>query len=361
MRAAVPEDGLAGQALAEPVLAADGRVLCRAGAVLTVPVLEKLRQLEVDVVYVDDPGFGGIDARESVGCFAKSTMRRIMASAASAVAAGRVPAGLNDRDIERVAAEVLDAAAGDLPPCLLWSRERGLGAVGQVDWAEPGAVAGALAIHALNTALVVAASGRSLRLGPAQLPHLVVAALVLDVGMAAALGPVAWRRTGDLDAEERGRLRLHPQASLEAFDGSAHWDTFQRIAVLQHHERLDGSGYPYGLSGDRLHPAVLLVAAADMYAALCEPRPHRAAWRPEDVVEMLMSTAGMEFPVEVVRAVVSAVGLYPRGGTVALSDGRTGVVVRSGQGNFDRPTVRIDGEEVDLNRDLTLALQGIVA
>ncbi len=97
-----------------------------------------------------------------------------------------------------------------------------------------------LAVHALNTALIVAAAGRGLRLGGADLPALVAAALLHDVGMC-ALPRHAWMREGPLKASERAALLRHSQIAIEAFDGCLRWDTYLRLAVLQHHERIDGS------------------------------------------------------------------------------------------------------------------------
>ena len=81
-----------------------------------------------------------------------------------------------------------------------------------------------------------------------------------------------------------------------------------RIAV-QHHERLDGSGYPGGLSGDQIESSARLLAAADVYQALCEPRPHRAARCAQDAASELRAevTAG-RLDGDAVDAVLRAAG-----------------------------------------------------
>ena len=82
-------------------------MLCRAGTVLTASLAERLRHLEVDVVYLEDPAFQGIDARESVGCWAKGVVRRLMAGAVATAPSGRPPSGLADRDLPWVAGQVI--------------------------------------------------------------------------------------------------------------------------------------------------------------------------------------------------------------------------------------------------------------
>ena len=81
-----------------------------------------------------------------------------------------------------------------------------------------------------------------------------------------------------------------------------------RIAV-QHHERLDGSGYPRGLSGEQIGPAARLLAAADVYQALCEPRPHRPARAAQDAAgELRREVTAGRLDGEAVDSVLRAAG-----------------------------------------------------
>jgi HD-GYP domain-containing protein (c-di-GMP phosphodiesterase class II) len=74
--------------------------------------------------------------------------------------------------------------------------------------------------------------------------------------------------------------------------------------VWQHHERLDGSGYPRGLRGDEIDPAAALVAVADVYEALTTSRPYRAAWEPERADRYLESLAGVQLDSRAVETLV---------------------------------------------------------
>ena len=90
-----------------------------------------------------------------------------------------------------------------------------------------------------------------------------------DLGQAGRRSPPA----------ELERVRLHPYLTERMLASSPALAPLGAIAV-QHHERLDGSGYPRGLSGDAITPAGRILAAADVYRAMTEPRPHRAGARP---------------------------------------------------------------------------------
>jgi HD-GYP domain-containing protein (c-di-GMP phosphodiesterase class II) len=101
------------------------------------------------------------------------------------------------------------------------------------------------------------------------------AALVHDLGRLGVSNRI-WDKPGPLTASELERVRLHPYLTERMLASSAALSELGAIAV-QHHERLDGSGYPRGLTGNAIAPAGRILAAADAYRAMTEPRPHRAA------------------------------------------------------------------------------------
>jgi HD-GYP domain-containing protein (c-di-GMP phosphodiesterase class II)/DNA-binding CsgD family transcriptional regulator len=101
------------------------------------------------------------------------------------------------------------------------------------------------------------------------------AGLVHDLGRLGVSNAI-WDKRGPLTGAELERVRLHPYLSERMLASSEALAPLGAIAV-QHHERLDGSGYPRGLSGDALTPAGRILAAADAYHAMTEPRPHREA------------------------------------------------------------------------------------
>ena len=100
------------------------------------------------------------------------------------------------------------------------------------------------------------------------------AGLVHDLGRLGVSNAI-WDKRGTLTAAELERVRLHPYLTERMLASSGALASVGAIAV-QHHERLDGSGYPRGLSGDAIAPAGRILAAADAYHAMTEPRPHRA-------------------------------------------------------------------------------------
>ena len=115
------------------------------------------------------------------------------------------------------------------------------------------------------------------------------------------------RKDGPLTPEERRVIELHPEYGHEMVRGIGFLGE-ARAAVLHHHERLDGSGYPYGLLGSQIPESARVVAVADAFDAMTSTRSYRRA-RPVSVaLEELSRCAGTQFDPLMVRALVRALG-----------------------------------------------------
>jgi HD-GYP domain-containing protein (c-di-GMP phosphodiesterase class II)/DNA-binding CsgD family transcriptional regulator len=139
--------------------------------------------------------------------------------------------------------------------------------------------------HSRGVAELVAAAadGYGLSDGDATLARR--AALVHDLGRLGVSNKV-WDKPGPLTPAELERVRLHPYLTERMLASSPALSALGAIAV-QHHERLDGSGYPRGLTGNAIAPAGRILAAADAYTAMTEPRPHRPGRSPDEAAAEL--------------------------------------------------------------------------
>jgi response regulator RpfG family c-di-GMP phosphodiesterase len=111
------------------------------------------------------------------------------------------------------------------------------------------------------------------------------AALVHDLGRLGIPNTI-WDKPAPLSHAEMERVRLHPYYMERMLASSRALAPLGELAA-QHHERLDGSGYRRGLRGSALSPGARILAAADVYHALVEPRPHRPALAPDRAVKEL--------------------------------------------------------------------------
>jgi hypothetical protein len=183
-----------------------------------------------------------------------------------------------------------------------------------------------VAAHALTTAQVVA---RLVRSDPELNRHptgAVLAALVHDVGLL-ALPPDLLTKRGGLDDADRRVLERHPREGAEVVSRQLPTAGGLADAVAGHHERLDGTGYPAGLKNGQVPPLARLLAVADVYAAMCCPRPYRAALDPRTALtDTLMAAEGGGLDSTWAERLLY-LSFYPVGAVVELTDGSVARVV----------------------------------
>jgi HD-GYP domain-containing protein (c-di-GMP phosphodiesterase class II) len=161
--------------------------------------------------------------------------------------------------------------------------------------------------HARAVADLAAEAGAGLGMSEADVRTLRRAGLVLDLGRLGVSNAI-WDKRGRLGAGEWERVRMHPYLTERMLHQSEALAPLGTIAV-QHHERLDGSGYPHGLAGPAISRSARILGATDAYQAMREPRPHRPERSGEDAAAELRAevTAG-RLDAEAVEAVLGAAG-----------------------------------------------------
>jgi HD-GYP domain-containing protein (c-di-GMP phosphodiesterase class II) len=175
--------------------------------------------------------------------------------------------------------------------------------------------------HSRAVADLAAGAADDLRLGRDQVTHVRRAGLLHDIGRLGVSNAV-WDKTGELTVGEVERVRLHPYLTDRMLAASPGLAALGATAV-QHHERLDGSGYPRGLRGNALTPCGRVLAAADAYQAKLEPRPYRRASGPDQAAAWLRDEVrGGRLDGDAVAGVLRAAG-HPTRGRQAQPSGLT--------------------------------------
>jgi putative nucleotidyltransferase with HDIG domain len=162
------------------------------------------------------------------------------------------------------------------------------------------------ALHQERVAILSQALGRRLGLSESQLEGVYLGALIHDLGKIAIPSDVL-NKPGALTSEERALVKTHVQVGCEILQNvDLPWPI--HAIVGQHHERLDGSGYPGGLAATAILLEARIVAVADVFQALCEYRPYRQALGVRPALEKLEAEAGVAFDADVVSALKEVSG-----------------------------------------------------
>ncbi len=161
--------------------------------------------------------------------------------------------------------------------------------------------------HSRAVANLATAAAHQYGLAPAETAMLNRAALVHDIGRLGVSNAI-WDKRGPLSRPEMERVRLHPYLTERMLSFSPALAPLGAIAV-QHHERLDGSGYPRGLAAAAITPQGRILAAADAYQTMVEMRPHRPARsRPEAAIQLRAEVAAGRIDGEAANALLRAEG-----------------------------------------------------
>ena len=178
----------------------------------------------------------------------------------------------------------------------------------------------------VETALMVAVIGVRRGWNDERVCRATIAALFADVGML-KLPPESTAKPGALNAEEMRVMRLHPVLGAEMVEPLARTLAPQIGDVsLQHHERIDGGGYPHGLEGHAILEEAQAVGICHLYVAATHERPYRETLPPAKAIALIEGLAGAAWDPRIVRAFVDGVAPYPVGTLVRLSSGDCGVV-----------------------------------
>jgi len=208
--------------------------------------------------------------------------------------------------------------------------------------------------HSLNVAVVSIIIGMALKLSHSSIQELAIGALIHDIGKMRVDKGIL-NKPDKLTPEEFEHMKQHSRLGYEYLLNNADISENSKIATLYHHERMDGKGYPEGLSGENIPLYSRIISVADVYDALTSDRPYRKAMLPSDAIEYIMGGFGTAFDPDIVKAITKKVAPYPIGTCVRLSNDEIGIVVRNYEETSLRPAVKLikDNKPTSTIVDLT--------
>jgi HD-GYP domain-containing protein (c-di-GMP phosphodiesterase class II) len=180
--------------------------------------------------------------------------------------------------------------------------------------------------HSVKVAIYLLQIGRHLGFPPPQLANLGAIGLLLDLGKIKCDRNLLLKQ-GKLTTGEFAQIKAHVDLGLKALDDSGVVDHDVRDGIAQHHERLDGSGYPSGLSAGAISIYGRMAAVADSFAALTSRRPYAEPLPAYDALKILYKQAGTHYHAPLVEQFVQAIGVFPAGSLVELTSGEVATVL----------------------------------
>jgi HD-GYP domain-containing protein (c-di-GMP phosphodiesterase class II) len=194
--------------------------------------------------------------------------------------------------------------------------------------------------HALQVAVLLVSLGRELGFSRTELTLLGQVGMLLDVGKMRVDRAILAKR-GNLTPDEFEQVKRHVQYGLDIIvpSGLAHPDVLAGIA--QHHERLNGAGYPNGLKEGEIGAFGQMGGIVDAFCALTSVRPYAEPLSSYDAMRQLQGWSGTYFNAGLVEQFIQAIGIFPVGTLVELSSGEIAVVLEQNRARRLKPKVLV--------------------
>ncbi|MCB4810708.1 HD-GYP domain-containing protein [Methylovorus menthalis] len=195
-------------------------------------------------------------------------------------------------------------------------------------------------MHSVAVCALMVALSRQLGMDDKQTKQAGLAGLLHDIGKSAIPLEIL-NKPGKLTDEEFDVVRGHPKAGHDILLASNGVDEVALDVCLHHHEKVDGTGYPYKLPSEGISIFAKMGAVCDVYDAVTSNRPYKEGWEPGVSLQRMAQWSKTHFDDRVFKAFVKSVGIYPIGSMVMLQSGRLGVVVDQNPVSLLKPLVKV--------------------
>lgn len=340
--------------LAKPICNENGIPLIQSGIPLTRQVIDRLIGLGIAYVYIEDDRTNDIDAKPVISEKTRAESIQLIKREFTKIADEmRLKKRFNgdhlSKDFSKIIADILEEIKSNNDALMMLS--------------DAFLHDSYIFSHSLNVTVYALGLALELKLSDKQILELGLGAILHDVGKMLT-PPEILNKPGRLTKEEFEIMKQHTIDGFQMLKDLPNIPLLAAHCALQHHERMNGSGYPRGLKGDEIHLYAQILGICDVFDAVTSHRVYRRAMLPHEGLELLYSGSGTLYNTELIRAFRNIVAIYPDGLEVMLSDGRSGVVVKQNHELSTRPVVRIFKEngmevkpyDVDLMKTMNVTI-----
>ncbi len=195
--------------------------------------------------------------------------------------------------------------------------------------------------HSLRSTIVAVAVAQQLQFPEDKLVELAIACMLHEIGMI-LLPPQLYMNDKPLSQPEKIMMNTHPIVSFNILK-QANFSLNIQLAVLEHHERINGSGYPRHVTGDKISLYAKIIALSCSFEAISAPREYRDERSTFEALIELLRNSNRQYDDTVTKALLYSISLYPIGVYVYLSNGKIAQVVDVAEGNPKTPFVQVIG------------------
>jgi len=338
--------------LGKSILSSDGKVLLKKGVILTTTYIRKLKEIGVFYAYVEDERLSDINLEdEKLNELKQLTMKSIATIMRNINKCNSKEFNKSLESVERLVSYVIDLKDINKSLCDIKTYDN------------------YTYMHSLHTCVMSCFLGLANSVTKDQLKNLCIGAALHDIGKTKVPIKIL-NKKGKLTEDEFEEIKRHTIYGGQIIKKNKFIHSAVIDIVEQHHEKVNGKGYPYGLGEKDISPYAKIVSICDVYDAVSSDRCYRTKFNPNDAYELILSEAGTSFDKNLVSKFKNTFSIYPLGCCVRLSSGEEGYVIKQSQGFPDRPTIRVLYDsvtkrpitfyEIDLLKNSNITIKSIV-
>lgn len=212
--------------------------------------------------------------------------------------------------------------------------------------------------HSAEVAALSMLVAKSMKMNDTFIQKIGVGAILHDVGKMSVPAEIL-NKVDPLDDVESKLMKEHPQMGYDLLKDNDYISPISRQIVLLHHEKLNGSGYPFMMSGEQIPIHVRIVTLCDIFNAISSNRAYKRRMNADEALELIRAEAIYELDRDIYYHLLKVVNIYPVGTVVELSNGEVGIVIKENYEAQTRPVVQVirqkkRAEIIDLMECLTL-------
>ena len=213
--------------------------------------------------------------------------------------------------------------------------------------------------HSISVATLLVIFAKHLGLDVKTLKELATGGLIHDVGKTKVDDSIL-NKPGKLSGSEFEVIKGHQIHAIDIIDHVSDIGQISKDVCLMHHEKLDGSGYPKGLTAESINLYGRMISIVDIYDALVSERVYKEGMSTQEAFKVLTELSGDKLDPYLVHQFINCIGIYPPGTVIELTDGRAGIGWRQNKSNPNNPTIKCfydlkegrytEVKEIDLSR-----------
>lgn len=315
-----------GDVLGKTIYSSSGRILLGKGVKLTPLFIARLRDMGISIVYIEDDRFNDVVVEDIISEEHRREAMEVLEKSTRLVRLGK---SLDGFELKRVINKIVEE--------ILFNKDI------LVSMMDMRSLDNQMFAHSVNVCVLAVVLGKAMLLDREKLDALAIGAMLHDVGKV-KLDPKLLAKGTNLTPEEGELLKTHTTLGFEELRKRKDLNLIIAHIAFQHHEHMNGTGYPRQLKEGEIHPLAQMVAIADLYDKFTSDYNDVKRMMPHEACEILMGLAGTLYPLEMVRLFLKNIAAYPTGASVRLNTNEIGVVVDQNLSMPTRPVVRLFDE-----------------